>query len=129
MAKSKEDVQEVLQAKFQEIGVKVSKETAWKGFKACIDAVVDTCLKDDKNTVSLSGVGKFEILRVVPRQSKVGVVEFIPRLRFRPSTRINEFIEEAMGQKPDADKRQAEVARRLHVIAGKYAKTARICRQ
>lgn len=104
---SKEDLQEVLSTKFGELGVKVSKENAWKLFKAGIEAAVETCIKDKELACSLSGVGRFEIMKAKPRGTKVGVVEFIPRLRFRPSSRINEFLETQMGQVPDPTKRAA----------------------
>lgn len=117
MSKSKEDVQELLQKRFEAVGAAVSKENAWKLFKEAIHGIVDLCLEDQDNAVSLSGIGKFEILKVAPRQSKVGVVEYIPRLRFRPSTRINEYLEEKMGQVPDVKKMEAVKAKLM--AAGK----------
>lgn len=104
---SKEDLQEVLVGKFNELGVKVSKENAWKLYKAGQEAIVETCLKDKELACSLSGIGRFEIMKAKPRKSKVGVVEFIPRLRYRPSSRVNEQLEAAMGQVPDPKKIEA----------------------
>lgn len=108
---SKEDLQEVLVAKFAELGVKVSKENAWKVYKAGQDAIIETCLKDKEMACSLSGIGRFEIMKAKPRKSKVGVVEFIPRLRFRPSSRVNEALEQALGQVPDPAKIEAVKAK------------------
>lgn len=104
---SKEDLVENLVPELEAIGIKVSKANAWNAFKACMNAAVATTLADEGNALSLSGVGKFEVLKAQPRSSKIGLVEFVPRLRFRPSVRITERIEEAMGQVPDEKKMAA----------------------
>lgn len=101
---SKEDFTEILQKTLEGIELKTSKEKAWIVFKACIDAVVTGCLKDKDNVISLGGVGKFEIIKASPRLTKVGVVDFVPKLRFRPSSKIDERILAEMGQVPDPAK-------------------------
>jgi len=104
---SKEDFTEILQESFKGVGLETSKEKGWVIFKTCMDAVVSGCLKDKENTISLGGVGKFEIIKAAPRLTKVGVVDFVPKLRFRPSSKIDERLMAEMGQTPDPGKMKA----------------------
>jgi len=108
---TKEDLQEKLVARYEAVGIKMSKEMAWKAFREGIYAVADTLLSNPEDNLALSGVGRFEILKAAPRKSKIGLVEYIPRLRFRTSTRINAFLETSMGQVPDPAKLEAAKAK------------------
>lgn len=102
----KKHVQAIIQ---QKLGVKVSKEKAWELFKAMVHGTVELCLNLDDNSISLSGVGTFEILKTKPRGSKAGLDkdgkpiegaeawDFVPRFRFFPSTAINNLLEQHYG--------------------------------
>jgi len=101
---SKEDFVEILQQELRNIGIDMSKEKGWTIFKTCIDSVVIGCLRDADNVISLGGIGRFEIVKAAPRLTKIGVVDFVPKLRFRPSSKIEDRLMTEMGQVPDPEK-------------------------
>lgn len=90
--------------------IKLSKDKTWKLFKGFVNSIVDQVAKDADNKISLSGIGNFEMIKASPRGTKVGVVDFVPRMRWRASTRINALLEEMTDQVPDPDKVAAKRA-------------------
>lgn len=101
---TKEGFAETLQTVLNQHNVKTSKERAWKIFKSIIFSIADSVVVDDDNKISLSGIGNFELLKATPRGTKEGVVDYVPRLRYRPSSKINTMLEEATDQVPDPEK-------------------------
>jgi len=100
MASNKTDqFKQKLQKEYTEIlGTKISKDKAWAIFKAGKAVVVDFVINDKDNTLALSGVGKYEILKKQPRKVQgrtpklEGKIPFLPLLRFRPSERIKNYL-------------------------------------
>ena len=86
-----EGFKETLQGYFNEqFGIKISKEAAWKAFKGLIALVVGDVIS--KGRLSLSGVGVFEIQKCGPRKSRIGKFNYVPKFRFRPSTKIDTHL-------------------------------------
>jgi len=104
---TKDAFAESLQAVLTEQGVKCSKEKAWLTFKGFVKVIVDGVIEDPDDKISLAGIGSFEMLRAAARSSKIGLVDFVPKLRWRTSSKIDAYMEEATGQVPDPEKRQA----------------------
>lgn len=78
----------------KELGATVSKDTAWTAFKGLMSGIVDFTVKH--NRVPLSGVGTFEILHAGARKSKTETHNFVPKFRFRPGSKIDEYLEKAV---------------------------------
>lgn len=108
--KTKEAFVEELQKIMNENGIKCSKETAWKVYKGMVGNIVAMVTADEDNKISLAGIGNYELIKSTPRGTKEGVVEFVPRLRWRPSSKINTLLEELTGQVPDPEKVAAKRA-------------------
>lgn len=104
---TKDAFAESLQAQMNEHGYKTSKEKSWKLFKAFVKVIVDGVVEDPDNKISLAGIGNFEMLKAAARSSKKGLVDFVPRLRWRTSSKVDAYLEEATGQVPDPEKREA----------------------
>lgn len=83
-----EEMQHVI---FEEIGQKISKEAAWSLFKKIFEKTVNLACE---MPVSLAGIGKFEVQKMKPRKSKVGVVPFVPRFKLRSSSSISRYLED-----------------------------------
>lgn len=119
----KEHLQKIIKAT---AGVKVSKATAWNLFKDIILGTVEftenqpleKAEEGDEESLGvrrlpLAGVGAFEVLNVKPRASKAGLKKneagewvrdeslkvwpYVPRFRFRPSSKISERLEKVFG--------------------------------
>ena len=101
---TKEKFVEALVDVYVENGVNISRDKLWKLFKATVHSIVDQVIDDEDSRIALSGIGVFEMIRANPRCSKVGVVDYVPRLRYRPSTSINTIMEIKTDQVPDPDK-------------------------
>ena len=101
----KELFSERMQAVLKENRIGISKENSWQLFKSVIEMMVDSCLEDDDNKIVLAGIGKFEIVKSAARGTKKSVVDFVPRLRWWGSKRINEYLELAFDQVPDPELR------------------------
>lgn len=107
-------------------GIKISKATAWDLFKEIILGTVEfvenqpleKAEEGDEDSLGvrrlpLAGVGAFEVLNVKPRATKAGlrkdeqgnwvrdeslkVWPYVPRFRFRPSSKISERLEKVFG--------------------------------
>jgi len=106
--KTKEDFVEILKEALESAGVSLSKDKTWKVFKVAVNSIVEAALTDEKdNALVLSGIGRFEIIKASPRQSKIGVVDFVPKIRWRASSRVDELLQTRMGQVPDPEKLKA----------------------
>lgn len=121
--KFKEHLQKIIKTT---AGVKISKATAWDLFKEIILGTVEfvenqpleKAEEGDEESLGvrrlpLAGVGAFEVLNVKPRASKAGLKKneagewvrdeslkvwpFVPRFRFRPSSKISERLEKVFG--------------------------------
>lgn len=102
---------------YQELGVKVSRDKAWKLFKAIILGTVQHVAKIDGNKLSLAGIGSFEIIKSTPRGSKAGLDKdgnpipgatpwpFVPRMRWYTSSVVDSNVESmfGLGDNPDAE--------------------------
>jgi nucleoid DNA-binding protein len=105
------------------LGQKISKDTAWQLFKAAVNSPVDHVL-ETKQPLSLAGVGVFHISETQPRVGTVtrvdprtgvkreveqGVkrleqmekagIDFVPRMRWTPSSKIDEKVEVSFGMR------------------------------
>lgn len=92
-----EGFKETLQAYFNdEFETKISKEKAWKVFKGLIALIVGNVIK--KGRLSLSGVGVFEVQKCGARKSRVGKFLYVPKFRFRPSSKIDDHLMKQFSQ-------------------------------
>lgn len=102
------------------LGQKLSRETAWKLFKECLDTTVVFVAKDEEKKLPLSGVGTFLIKMSPPRkpvvregeeakESKYAGIPELPRFRYKISERYKKYLlEEIVGYKePEAPKQEA----------------------
>lgn len=89
------------------LGKKISRETAWKLYKECIDTTVVFVSKDEEKKLPLSGVGTFQIKMSPPRKpvvregeepkkSKYADLPELPRFRFKPSERYRKYLLEEL---------------------------------
>ena len=104
-------IQEIV---YQVTGKKVSRDTAWKLYKALMNGSVEFTLNQPEDakgnrTVSLAGVGKFTVSKSEPRGAKAGldkdgnpvegaeVWEFVPRVKFSFSSSVKAKVEGHFG--------------------------------
>ena len=86
------------------LGEKVSKETAWNLFKDVINGTVQYVACQEDKHLSLSGIGRFEVIKVMARGLKKEAGKtHSPKFRFYPSSSIEKFVDSAMGQTEIAD--------------------------
>lgn len=84
-----------LQATINEsLNVKISRKAAWELFKGIVSCTVGDVVQNGR--LPLQGVGTFEIKEARPRKSKVFTHKIVPRFRFRPGTKINDFLEKTL---------------------------------
>ena len=118
MAKEQTKTQQ-FQSHIQEIisqvtGKKVSRDVAWKLYKALINGSVEFTLNQPEDAkgnrvVSLAGIGKYTVTKSEPRGAKAGVDkdgnpiegavpwEFVPRVKFSFSSAIRSKVEGHFG--------------------------------
>lgn len=94
------DLQELYSKEFEK---KVSRQFAWDVFKKTISLCVDSVIRDGR--LPLQGVGTFEIIQAGARKSKLITHHHVPKFRFRPGAKINQFLEKTL---PGVLKSQAE---------------------
>lgn len=104
----KEHLQKIVS---QTLGVKVSKDKAWNLYKAFTYGQFEFCINDGGEDLSLSlaGVGVIKVLKTAARGKKAGLdkdgnkiegataMEFVPRPKFYPSSRIEQMVEQMTG--------------------------------
>lgn len=100
--KFQEHLQKIIK---DELGEVVAQRDAWELFKAIIFGTVQFTANDEENKLPLAGVGRFEVLKTVPRgRKKEEDWEFTPKWRFYPSAKINQWLEQEFGMEDhDAD--------------------------
>lgn len=91
----KEHLQAII---YQELGTKVSKDKAWKLFKAIILGTVQHVAKIDGGKLSLAGIGTFQVQKTKARGSKAEAGwPFVPRFKFRASSVVAASVEKMFG--------------------------------
>lgn len=78
----------------QSTGAKLNRDKSWLAFKALVSGIVDFTVKNGR--IPLSGVGTFEIIKAGARKSKVDTHNFVPKFRFRPGSKIDEYLEKTI---------------------------------
>lgn len=77
------------------LGERYSKKDSWELFKSIIHGTVEFVSELEDNRLPLAGVGIFEILKTKPRgRKKEEGWEFVPRYKFYPSVKINNYLEQ-----------------------------------
>lgn len=71
--------------------VKISKDLAWELFKHTIEVTIYSVINDGR--LPLQNIGVFEIIKAVSRKGKIVTHNFVPKFRFRPSERIDKYLE------------------------------------
>lgn len=96
------------------LGVKVSKAKVWDFIKDFNLATMLFTLKQPKETLSLAGVAKHRVVRSTPRGAKAGldaegkkidgakVWDFVPRYRVKVSSKMENILEQVLGQEDHA---------------------------
>lgn len=77
-----------------ELGKKISRDQSWKIFKAIISTTVQEVAKNGR--APLQGVGTFEVIKAGCRKSKLVTHNFVPKFRFRPGSKIDEFLDRSV---------------------------------
>jgi len=118
----KEHIQQTLAAS----GIEVNRNLAWQIYKDVIYATCAFTLKDSEKRLPLSGVGTFTIRESVPRKGKADEYNYVPRLKFKPSSRISALLEEALPEcrKDFTEAKAAASAKGKAAVAKKVAKPA-----
>lgn len=102
----KDDVMKKLQPRINEImGKTISIENCWILTQAVVAGIVDCCLDDlvtkrdegNPGRFSIPALGRMEIFKAKPRKSKIGQVEFVPKVKFRSSDILENKIALALG--------------------------------
>lgn len=76
------------------LGVKVSKQKAWEMYKTLIYKTVTDVVENGR--IPISGVNTWEVQQCGARKSKAESHNFVPKFRFRTSSKIDEFLEQAV---------------------------------
>lgn len=76
------------------VGKKVSRQAAWDLFKQIVSATVQDVVEHGR--LPLQGVGTFEIIQAGARKSKLITHHFVPKFRFRPGSKISQYLEKAV---------------------------------
>lgn len=89
---SKGDLVNALAAQLKASGLKMSKQAIWDLYKLFIDITFELGAKADGG-VSLAGIGKAYVLKA--KAPEGSGKPFIPRFRFRPSSRLQHALTES----------------------------------
>ena len=76
------------------LGIKVSKAKAWEFYKTLIYKTVTDVA--DNGRIPISGVNTWEIQNCGARKGKIDTHNFVPKFRFRASSKIDDYLEKVL---------------------------------